>query len=166
MFFFFVVKPNITAIESDPKIAIIGNKLEITCKADSVPKPSYIIYHNGTKIFTGAKDKVEVTKSVTHSHAGNYTCTARNFLGIDTRSFNLSVKGKICCSIYCTLKHASYPAVYKKVCILTFQIYLNLFLFWLIHVYKSTKIWCLCSVSATQSAICFCTNFLPKSLLQ
>ena len=117
------------AIESDPKIAIIGNKLEITCKADGVPKPSYIIYHNGGQRFTFAKDEVQVIESVKHNDAGNYTCTASNFLGYDTRSFNLSVKGEICCSNYCTLKHASYPAVYKKVCILTFQIYLNLFFF-------------------------------------
>ena len=99
-FFFFVVKPNIIAIESDPKIAIIDKKLEISCKADGVPKPSYIIYHNGTQRFTGAKVEVQVIKSVKHNDVENYTCTASNFLGNDTRSFNLSVKGEICCSIY------------------------------------------------------------------
>ena len=68
-FFFFVVKPNIIAIESDPKIAIIDKKLEISCKADGVPKPSYIIYHNGTQRFTGAKVEVQVIKSVEHNDA-------------------------------------------------------------------------------------------------
>ena len=100
MFFFFVVKPNITAIESDPKIAIIGKELAITCKADGVPKPSYIIYHNGGQRFTFAKDEVQVIESVKHNDTGNYTCTASNVLGNDTRSFNLSVQGEICCSIY------------------------------------------------------------------
>ena len=91
--FFFLVKPNNTTLKSVPDIAIVTESVQITCKAKGLPEPTYVIYHNGTKL----TDKGEITIDLLkYSHAGEYRCNATNKLGMDSDSYFLKVKGKIC----------------------------------------------------------------------
>ena len=99
MCFFFIVKPFIKTFKSEPTLVILGKGLKITCEAEGVPKPNYIIRHNGS-ILAGVTDGMKTIKPVKYSDAGSYTCTANNILGNCTESFNLTVEGEICCSFY------------------------------------------------------------------
>ena len=94
MCFFFIVKPTIKTFKSEPTIAILGKSLKITCEAEGVPEPNYIIRHNGS-ILAGVTDGMKTIKPVQYSDAGSYTCTADNILGSSTESFNLTVKGTV-----------------------------------------------------------------------
>ena len=99
VFFSFIVKATIKTFKSEPTIAILGKNLKITCEAEGVPEPNYIVRHNGS-ILAGVTDGVKTIKAVQYSAAGSYTCTANNILGNSTESFNLTVEGEICCSFY------------------------------------------------------------------
>ena len=67
--------------------------MKITCKGDGLPEPTYVIYHNGTKL----TDKGVITiNPVRYSHAGEYRCNAANKLGKDSVNYFLKVKGEIC----------------------------------------------------------------------
>ena len=90
---FFIVKPNITTFESDPKIATVDKGMAITCKADGLPEPGYIIYHDDTNL-TGVVNGMKLIQSINHSHAGQYKCVANN-IGSNSGSFFLTVKGEI-----------------------------------------------------------------------
>ena len=105
MCFFFIVKPFIKTFKSEPTLVILGKGLKITCEAEGVPKPNYIIRHNGS-ILACVKDGMKIIQSVKHSDAGEYTCNAGNILGNETQSFSLfvpvpvPVQGKIYGSLY------------------------------------------------------------------
>ena len=92
--FFFIVKPQITTFESDPKIATVDKGMAITCKADGFPEPGYIIYHDDTNL-TGVVNGMKLIQSINHSHAGQYKCVANNIIGSNSGSFFLTVKGEI-----------------------------------------------------------------------
>ena len=67
--------------------------MKITCKAEGLPEPTYVIYHNGTKL----TDKGEITiNPVKYSHAGEYRCNATNKFGMNSGNYFLKVKGEIC----------------------------------------------------------------------
>ena len=77
-------------------IAVVGEKVTITCKAEGVPAPNYIILINGTPLSTtDVVNGVTTIKSVQRSDDGQYQCIANNFLGNTYASFNLIVQGKI-----------------------------------------------------------------------
>ena len=91
--FSFLVKPSITTLKSVPEIPIITKSVKITCMAEGLPEPTYVIYYNATKL----SDKGEITiNPVKNSHAGEYRCNATNKLGMDLDSYFLKVNGKIC----------------------------------------------------------------------
>ena len=92
MFFPFLVKPTSTILRSVPEIAIITKSVKIICKAEGLPEPTYVIYHNGAKL----TDKGEITINPKCSHAGEYRCNATNKLGMDSQTYFLKVKGEIC----------------------------------------------------------------------
>ena len=70
--------------------------MTITCKAEGVPAPNYIILHNGTPLnTTDVVNGVTTIKSVQRSDYGRYQCIADNFLGNTNASFNLIMHGKI-----------------------------------------------------------------------
>ena len=91
-FFPILVKPTSTTLKSVPEIAIITKSVKIICKAEGLPEPTYVIYHNGTKL----TDKGEVTINPKCSHAGEYRCNATNKLGMDSQTYFLKVKGENC----------------------------------------------------------------------
>ena len=77
-------------------IAVVGEKVTITCKAEGIPAPNYIILHNGTPLNTArVVNGVTTIKSVQRSDDGQYQCIANNSLGNTYASFNLIVHGKI-----------------------------------------------------------------------
>ena len=77
-------------------IAVVGENVTITCKAEGVPAPNYIILHNGTTLnTTSVVNGVTTIKSVQRCDDGQYQCTACNFLGNTNASFYLIVHGKI-----------------------------------------------------------------------
>ena len=77
-------------------IAVVGEKVTITCKAEGFPAPNYIILHNGTPLnTTDVVNGVTTINSVQRSDDGQYQCIANNFLGITNASFNLIVHGKM-----------------------------------------------------------------------
>ena len=77
-------------------IAVVGEKVTITCKAEGIPAPNYIILHNGTPLNTiDVVNGVTTMKSAQRSDDGQYQCIANNFLGNTNASFNLIVHGKI-----------------------------------------------------------------------
>ena len=77
-------------------IAVVGQNVTITCKAEGFPAPNYIILYNGTPFNTrDVVNGVTTIKSVQRSDDGQYQCTANNFLGNTNASFNLTVHGKM-----------------------------------------------------------------------
>ena len=64
----------------------------IRCESDGFPEPSFTITHNGTEISNETKHIILVVK---WDDAGTYKCIARNELGRDSDSGNLTVKGTI-----------------------------------------------------------------------
>ena len=79
-------------------IAVVGENVTITCKAEGVPTPNYIILHNSTPLNTARVVNGVTTimiKSVQRSDDGQYRCNANNFLGNTYANFNLIVPGKI-----------------------------------------------------------------------
>ena len=94
-FCFFTDKPKNTSITftpEDPEKAIFGSTVDVTCKSDGFPEPSYTITHNGTEISNETKHTILVVK---WDDEGIYKCIARNELGDDSDSGNLTVKGMI-----------------------------------------------------------------------
>ena len=77
-------------------IAVVGENVTITWKAEGVPAPNYIILHNGTTLnTTSVVNGVTTIKSVQRCDEGQYQCTACNFLGNTNASFDLIVHGRI-----------------------------------------------------------------------
>ena len=66
--------------------------VNITCESDGLPEPSYSITHNGTEVST---NKTYTIDDVQYRHAGTYKCVAKNKIGNDSASANLTVVGKI-----------------------------------------------------------------------
>ena len=77
-------------------IAVVSENVTITCKAEGVPAPYYVILYNGTLLnTTDVVNGVTTIKSVQRSDDGQYQCIANNFIGNTNASFNLIVYGKI-----------------------------------------------------------------------
>ena len=95
--FLYLDKPNIISFNSDQKnnISPVGKTVNITCVADALPAPNYIIFHNGMKL-TDDVDGVKTIQSANLSDDGRYECVANNSFGCVSASFNLTVNGKIC----------------------------------------------------------------------
>jgi hypothetical protein len=92
-FLFFTDKPIKTKI-TVPEEAYFEKRFNITCDSDGQPAPSFTIIHNNTIIIVSNKTIVTYTKDVQYNDAGIYTCIAKNLLGNDSDSGNLTVKGK------------------------------------------------------------------------
>ena len=87
--------------------------MKITCKAEGLPEPTYVIYHNGTKL----TDKGEITiNPVKYSHAGEYRCNATNKLGMDSVTYFLKVKGEICGNRFISTS-LNFPLLANVVCL-------------------------------------------------
>ena len=69
--------------------------MNITCVADALPSPNYIIFHNGMEL-TEVVDGVKIIQSGNLSDDGRYECVANNSFGRVSARFNLTVNGKIC----------------------------------------------------------------------
>ena len=93
---FFLDKPEINYFGSDQKndMAIVGERVRITCKADASPAPEYKIFHNRTKL-TDVNNGVKTIMSANYNDSGQYKCTAKNNRGNICEIFNLTVKGEI-----------------------------------------------------------------------
>ncbi len=102
---FFAAEPNITSFTVTPdSVAKEGKKVTITCISKGVPYPNNDIFRNGTKVNT-EKTSTEVSSektsttytidSVTPGDAGIYTCIAKNKVGNDSATVDLTVQGKI-----------------------------------------------------------------------
>ena len=98
-------------------MATVGKSITITCKADAFPSPNYTILHNGENL-KDVLNGVKTFKSVKRSDNGSYNCTAKNFLGLKSEDFILTVKGKICVK-------ESICAMVSISCIYLFDIRLN-----------------------------------------
>lgn len=55
-----------------------GQDLTFSCFARGRPKPTFEWFHNGLQLSTQAE---WVTRSITYSQAGSYSCTAQNIHG-------------------------------------------------------------------------------------
>lgn len=83
-------------------------RISIKCRARGVPKPNIRWTVNGTEI--SATDKIFIGPNnldlvnVATDDALEYTCTAENLFGKDTRSSTLSVLGKYTRATECTLR--------------------------------------------------------------
>ena len=83
------------SVNQSKYIAVVGEKVTITCKAEGIPAPNYIILHNGTPLNTrDVVNGVTTIKSVQRSDDGQYRCIANNPLGNRNASFKLIVHGK------------------------------------------------------------------------
>ena len=93
MLCFFADKPIKTKIEV-PEKAYVGEKLVINCYSEGLPVPNYTITHNVTTNILSNQSRY-IKDKVDYSDAGIYECVAKNVLGSDKHSGNLTVKGKI-----------------------------------------------------------------------
>ena len=65
----------------------------LMCESDGFPKPSFTIIHNDSTVVSN--DKTYVISKVNWSDSGHYKCVANNKLGSDSKSYYLTVVGKI-----------------------------------------------------------------------
>ena len=80
------------SIRIEPSNPTIGTTVKITCLSVVYPQPDYILFRNEIKIPN--HDGVGA-QLVSDQGATNYTCVARNILGIVSQSFILNIAGKI-----------------------------------------------------------------------
>ena len=85
------VSVNLTVGE---KLTILDkSNVTVECMARGMPPPSLTWSKNGVKLDISQASLLHL-QSVTLEDVGRYTCTADNFLGFDSRSAVLSVRGK------------------------------------------------------------------------
>ena len=74
------------------QVAKVGKAINITCESVGVPKPSFIITHNDTEVVANTTYNIPQVK---WSDGGLYQCIATNELGSNSKSYCLTVLGKI-----------------------------------------------------------------------
>lgn len=92
-----IVPPKITEPPKDRKV-IVGQTVEINCKATAAPDPVIqwlrddVIITEGNRYSTN-NDGVLTIRNVTKADEGRYVCAARNTIGAATAHMFLTVEG-------------------------------------------------------------------------
>ena len=90
--------PLIEHISQTSTIAEPGDDVVLVCRATGRPTPSLTWMHNDIQITSDSRrvisgDQLEI-KQFRTSDEGSYSCVASNRLGVDERSFTVSMKSK------------------------------------------------------------------------
>ena len=81
-------------------IAVLGEKVQFTCNATSLPVSSYELRHNGILIMNSTKQTFEIA-NVSLANEGTYSCIAYNYIGSSVvMSRNLTIYGKFEIAIF------------------------------------------------------------------
>ena len=90
---FMKVKPKTTSIALTPEPAILNGPVIVTCKSHGLPEPSYVIFHNDSKVISN--EKTYVISKVNWNDSGSYRCIPKNKLGNESQTYILTVAGEI-----------------------------------------------------------------------
>ena len=76
-------------------IAVLGERVQFTCNATSLPFSSYELRHNNVLIRNSTNQVFKIAKA-SLADEGTYTCVAYNYLGYSASSSNnLTIHGKL-----------------------------------------------------------------------
>ena len=75
-------------------IAVLGDTVQFTCNATSLPSASYVLRHNDVIIMNSTNQMFEIANVSLHNE-GTYSCMAYNYIGSSViASRNLTIYGK------------------------------------------------------------------------
>lgn len=72
----------------------VGNNASFSCTAEGNPEPVVTWYFQNRNLTTGKQKIMLKISKAKLANAGEYSCTAANEVGLDTRNLSLTVKGK------------------------------------------------------------------------
>ena len=105
MAIFTIVHPQLIGFPSSVRSVVVGEDLVVSCTADGRPTPDILWKRNNTVLNSSQSENILILPSngrselsitnITNSESGDYSCTAFNPVGTDTRFFQVNTIGKL-----------------------------------------------------------------------
>ena len=105
MVIFTIVHPQLVGFPSSVRSVVVGEDLVVSCTAEGRPTPGILWKKNNTVLNSSQNENILIMSSngrseltitnVTNSDSGEYSCTAVNQVGNDTRFFQVNTIGKL-----------------------------------------------------------------------
>ena len=100
-----IVHPQLVGFPSSVRSVVVGEDLVVSCTAEGRPTPGISWKKNNTVLNSSQREYILILSSngrseltinnITNSESGEYSCTAVNPFGNDTRFFQVNTIGKL-----------------------------------------------------------------------
>ena len=103
--FIIIVRSQLTEFPRGVRSVVLGEDLVVSCTAEGRPTPEIVWSRNNIHLnslesmnilisYTSMRSELQIT-SFTHTNSGEYSCTASNGVGNDTRYFEVNIIGEL-----------------------------------------------------------------------